>query len=70
MADPKFSLGYSGMDEVGRALALLYLETGHPVKKPEWKGGTRGMIAAGMVLGKLWGPDGAMAKALGKKVGR
>lgn len=70
MADPMFSLGYSGMDEVGRALALLCPETGHPVKKPEWKGGTRGIIAAGMVLGKLWGLDGALSKALGKKVGR
>lgn len=69
MADPMFSLGYSGMDEVGRARPRL-LETGHPVKKPEWKGGTRGIIAAGMVLGKLWGLDGALSKALGKKVGR
>lgn len=57
-----FSLGYSGMDEV----ALLCLETGHPVKKPERKGRMRGMIAAGVVLGKLWGPDGATAKALGQ----
>lgn len=29
MADPMFSLGYSGMEEV----ALLCLDTGHPVKK-------------------------------------
>lgn len=71
MADPMFSLGYAGIDEVGRALSLFCPETGHPVKKPERKGRTRGMIAGRVALRiqELWGPDGGTAKALGQEGG-